>query len=302
MSSKFAKSGANISCSYSARELRSAGRDGSALAVSGVLTDVDLGKFVAQYLKRNEQLKHQWRLDVGVPAVDKVVRFWLWWPCWNKFPVLHKVVPFMLVSSTSGCYRTNFVEDNFRATSCNVVVGGVTAVPSFLGHRVVFSSCLLGYGKITGCKETMSKFTRLDDPLMTSPWECFPVLSRGAFVAQYIAVSHHRLPGVVYPRNDEYSSKFLPDLSDKQSKQSGEPRSPLSFPAKKVAKRKCRFAGLILWQARQWRMIRNLKAVYCWLLGAAAKTRWLESGGSKNVSPWPVTSENYELVICGSNY
>ena len=70
---------------------------GSALVARGVLTDADLGKLVLQYLKRSEQLKHQWRSDVGVPVVDNVVKFWLWLPIWNKFPVLHKVVQMMLV-------------------------------------------------------------------------------------------------------------------------------------------------------------------------------------------------------------
>ena len=71
--------------------------------------DVDFRKLFAQYIKCSEQLKHQWRTDVGMPIVDKVVRFWLGLPNWNKFPVLHKVVQILLVSSATGCYCNNFV-------------------------------------------------------------------------------------------------------------------------------------------------------------------------------------------------
>ena len=86
------------------------------------------------------------------------------------------------------------------------MVGTVNAVRSDFGHRGVSSSCLLDYGKITGCNEIMFNYTRLSDPLMISPWEGLSVRS---FLAQYMNVLHDSVPGVVYPRADEYTSKFV---------------------------------------------------------------------------------------------
>ena len=95
--------------------------------------------------------------------MDNVVRLWLRLISWKKFSVLHKVVHIMLVSSTTGSYRNDFIDDNFNATSYNVVVRAVNAVRSWFGLRGVSSSCRLDYGKITGCNEAMSMYVRLVD-------------------------------------------------------------------------------------------------------------------------------------------
>ena len=90
----------------------------------------------------------------------------------------------MLVPSTSGCYRNNFLAENFSIASYNVVVGAINAVRSLPGHHGVLSNCLLDCGKITGCREAMSSYELLDDPVMTSPLEGLSVRSRGVLVAQ----------------------------------------------------------------------------------------------------------------------
>ena len=118
-----------------------------------------------------------------------------------------------------------------------VVVGSLNAVRSYFGHSGVSSSCLLDYGKVTGYKEAKTKHARLEDLLMTSPWEGLSVGSLGVFLAQYVDVLRDSVPGVVCLGADEYASKILRELSAKQCNQSGKPRSPRSFPAKKVAKR-----------------------------------------------------------------
>ena len=135
------------------------------------MSDTELGRLVPQHLKGSEQRKRQWRNDVGVPIVTKVVRFSLGLPSLNKFPVLHKAVDIMLVLRTSGCYENDFVPNNFSVTLCKVVVCGVIAVRIHCGHRGVSSSCLLASCKITSCKETMSTCTRLDVFSMTSMWQ-----------------------------------------------------------------------------------------------------------------------------------
>ena len=182
---------------------------GSAFAARGVLADLELGKLVSQFLKRSEQPEHQRRNDVGVPIMDNVMRFWLGLPSWNKFSVLHKVRQIMSVSSTSGCYRKDFVDDNFSANSYNVVLGAVIAVRSYFEYRGVSLSNLLAHGKIAACREATSKYTRLDDPLMTSPWEDLSVQSWGGLVAQYAGVLRNSVPAVVHPRADEHTWKFL---------------------------------------------------------------------------------------------
>ena len=52
----------------------------SAMAARGVLTNVDLGKLVPEYFKRNEQLKHQSRKGVGLAIVGNVVQLLLGLP------------------------------------------------------------------------------------------------------------------------------------------------------------------------------------------------------------------------------
>ena len=131
----------------------------------------------------------------------------------------------------------DFLDENFSANSYNVVVGAVNAVRNYFGDRGVSSSLLLDYGNITGCKEAVCKHTRLDDPLITSQWEGLSVRSLRALVAQYVVVLRESVPGIVYPRADEYTSKFLRELTAKLSKQSGEPRSPRASPAKKMVEK-----------------------------------------------------------------
>ena len=75
---------------------------GISLAAISVLVDVELGKLVHQKLRQSEQLRYQWRIGVGMPNVDDVVRFWLGIPSWSKFSVFQKLVQVMLVLATSG--------------------------------------------------------------------------------------------------------------------------------------------------------------------------------------------------------
>ena len=144
---------------------------GKALDARGVLTDAELGKSVTQYLKPREQIKNHRRDNLEVLIADKVVKFWLGLYTGNKFPLLRKVVDILLVSSTRDCYLKNIVNENFSANSynINVVVGAVKALRYYFGHQGVSKSSLMHYGKTTGCKEVISKYTRLVDPLMTSP-------------------------------------------------------------------------------------------------------------------------------------
>ena len=72
--------------------------------------------------------------------VDNLVRFRLSLPRWNQLPVLHQVMEIMLMSSTSDCYRNDFVGDNFSANSYNLFAGEVNAVRSYFGHQGVSSS------------------------------------------------------------------------------------------------------------------------------------------------------------------
>ena len=128
----------------------------------------------------------------------------------------------------------DFLDYNFSAISYNVLVGAFNAVRSCFGHCGVSSNCLLDYGKITDCKEAMSKYARLDDPVMTSPWEGLSMQSRVVLVAQNTGALRETEPGVVYPRADEYASKSLRKLGSKQAERSGESWSPRTSPTKKV--------------------------------------------------------------------
>ena len=56
-------------------------------------------------------------------------------------------------------------------------------------------------------------------------------------VAQHVDVLRESVPGVVYPRADEYTSKSLQELGAKQGKRSRAPRSPRVSPVNKVVKK-----------------------------------------------------------------
>ena len=92
--------------------------------------------------------------------------------------------------------------------------------------------------KTTGYKEATCKYTRPDDRLMTSTWQGLSVRNWEALAVQYGDVLRDNVPGVVYPRADEYTSKFLRELTVKLSERSGELRSPRASLAKKMVGKK----------------------------------------------------------------
>ena len=170
----------------------------------------------------------------------------------------------MLVSSTSGCYRNDFVDDIFSANLYNLVVGAVKSLRSDVGHQGVPLSYLLDFGEITGCKEAMFNNTRLDDPLRTSPWEGLSVRSRGALVALYISVIRESRPGVVFQERMSthriFSGSCMPDRQNRVENR-GVLGHHLLWRLEK-SWRKWRFVRLIPWRVRQEHYFLH-KAVCC---------------------------------------
>ena len=116
---KLATSGALMSCSELARESRSAKRDGSAFwecsacerrldgrGIGEVGSSVIEAQSAAQTAVAERRGVDNFVQGRAVPAGVTQM---------NNFPVLHKVVQNMLVSLTTGCYRNDFVDDNFSA-------------------------------------------------------------------------------------------------------------------------------------------------------------------------------------------
>ena len=92
---------------------------------------------------------------------------------------------------------------------------------SFFSDQIVPASGLFDYGKLTACKDTLSKYTHSSDPLMSLPWDDLTVSSQVATVTEYMELLRNHLSSAVYTPEHEYIWKFQREIRTKTSEKVG---------------------------------------------------------------------------------